>query len=138
MVDSNVEATSTAAPSVATVIGRVCNTSNAPVSDVSVSIGNYNGGTNPTPGIYPSRNSLTFGSANPLYNTGSYAFTHVGTAADATRNIISLAPDECRVEYWSFTYPRCENNADGTPDAPPCNNGAVWGASNDPNDDLWL
>jgi uncharacterized repeat protein (TIGR01451 family) len=134
VVDSNVEAPSTAAPSVATVIGRVCNTSTVTLNNVSVSIGDY---ANNTPGIYPVR--LASDLTGPLYNTvGSYSFTHIGGTADATRLIPTLAPGECKVEYWHFTYPRCENNPDGTPDSPPCDYGATWGDSVKPEDDLWL
>jgi uncharacterized repeat protein (TIGR01451 family) len=145
VVDSNVQAPSTAAPSVATVIGRVCNTGPSTVSDVSVSIGNYNGGTNSTPGIYPARVSTdaSFISQHPsLANTGSYAFTHIGGTADATRIIPTLGAsgtaNSCAVEYWHFTYPRCANLSDGTPVSPPCTNGATWGDSVKPDDDLWL
>jgi uncharacterized repeat protein (TIGR01451 family) len=134
VVDSNVEAPSTAAPSVATVIGRVCNTSTVTLNNVSVSIGDY---ANNTPGIYPVR--LASDLTGPLYNTvGSYSFTHIGGTADATRLIPTLAPGECKVEYWHFTYPRCENNPDGTPASPPCDYGATWGDSIKPDDDLWL
>ena len=37
------------------------------------------------------------------------------------------------MQYWSFTYPRCEGNQ-----TPPCSQDAVWGAPTDPGDDLYL
>jgi uncharacterized repeat protein (TIGR01451 family) len=137
VVDSNVESPSTYAPSVATVAGRFCNESGGALTDVQGFIGNYVDGTSDTPGLYPVRdsdNDQTFKDQHPhLANTGLYAFTHVGGRAgraDASRYVGSLAPGECKVQYWHFTYPRRAN---------PDNTGvAVWGNTNDPNDDLWL
>lgn len=128
VVDSNVESPSTYAPSVATVGARFCNTGANTLTDVSGYIGNFVDGVNDTPGVYPARNSNT----DPLFqaqhsllaNTGSYAFTHVGGSIgqrDASRYIGDLAPGECRVLYWHFTYPRRANpNNSGVP---------VWGQS---------
>ncbi len=136
VVDSNVQAPSTAAPHAATVIGRVCNTGTVTLNNVSVSIGDY---AHNTPGIYPRRYVTETGfNATPLIDGGGwYAFTHVGGTADATRLIPTLAAGECKVEYWTFSYPRCENVL-GSPAEPPCAGDAVWGATNDPTDDLWL
>jgi uncharacterized repeat protein (TIGR01451 family) len=145
VVDSNVQAPSTYAPAVATVMGRFCNTSGATINNVTGFIGNFNNGTGSTPGTYPLRSSSvqTFiDQHNHLANTGNYSFTHVGGrtgSRDATRFMGSLAPGECKAQYWHFTYPRCRNNNDGTPKAPPCgSNTPVWGATNNTNDDLWL
>ncbi len=142
VVDSNVEATSTAAPSVATVIGRVCNTTSVTITNVSVSIGDYNGGMSPTPGIYPVRDSdgdeADDFTSGYFYNTGAYAFTHIGGTGDATRLIPAIGPNQCKVEYWHFTYPRCRNDINGNPVNPPCTNGAAFGDSVKPEDDLWL
>jgi len=137
VVDSNVESPSTYAPSVATVGGRFCNTGDQPLTDVSVYIGNYvTTPANSTPGIYPTRDSSTapfIAEHAFLAGTGLYSFTHVGGSMgtlDARRYVGTLAPGECRVQYWHFTYPRRAN---------PNNSGvAVWGDTNDPNDDLWL
>ena len=138
VVDSNVESPSTYAPSVATVIGRFCNTSGTALTGVQGFIGDYNPTTpsSSTPGIYPSRDggNAGFQSQHPhLANTGIYSFTHVGGGiglGDATRFVGTLQPGECKVQYWHFTYPR-RGHPDNTGDA-------VWGRTNDPDDDLWL
>src|SRR3990172_6591728 len=62
VVDSNVLAPSTYAPSAATVAGTFCNTGDQPLADVRAFIGDYdpNGDNNPsysTPGLYPARDS---------------------------------------------------------------------------------
>ncbi len=137
VVDSNVMAISTYAPSVATVAGKICNTSGTQtLTGVQGYVGDYKGGVGSTPGVYPSRDSsqASFIARHPhLANTGLYSYSHVGGrlgSADASRYIGSLAPGECRVQYWHFTYPRRGN---------PNNTGqAVWGATNNPDDDLWL
>ncbi len=110
-------------------------------------IGDYVDGTNDTPGIYPARTvDGAFTGLHPaLANaTGStYSFTHVGGrlgTADATRYMGTLAAGECRVQYWHFTYPQCENTTTGGRDLPPCdtNDDPVWGDSVKPGDDLYL
>lgn len=135
VVDSNVKSPSTMGPSVATVAGKFCNTGNSAMQDVTGYIGNH---TANTPGIYP---SLTIPVGDPTYpqlaGSGSYAFTHLGGAGDATRIIGNLAPGQCEVQYWSFTYPRCEN-VGGVPENPPCTNDPVYGAPTNPLDDLKL
>ena len=45
----------------------------------------------------------------------------------------SLDAGECAYQYWHFTYPACESGEE-----PPCSADPVWGATNNPNDDLWL
>ncbi len=138
VVDSNVTAPSTYAPRVATVIGEFCNTSASTINNVVGYIGNH---TSLTPGAYPARapGSGTFNTEHPdlVDGGGSYAFMHLGGAADATRYIGSLAPDTCSYQYWHFTYPACEN-VGGSPDQPHCQNDPVWGATNSDTDDLWL
>lgn len=138
VVDSNVESPSTYAPSVATVMGRFCNTGDAPLTNVQGFIGNYtgSGAVGGTPGVYPVRDSsqAPFIAQHPhLSNTGNYAFTHVGGrigTADASRYIGTLAAGQCRVQYWHMTYPRRAN---------PNNSGvAIWGQTNVDSDDLWL
>ena len=141
VVDSNVLAPSTYAPSVATVAGKFCNTGDQPLTDVRGFIGDYdpngdNDGSDSTAGLYPARDSAAaaFIAQHPhLASTGYYSFTHIGGSiglADARRYIGTLNPGDCRVQYWHFTYPRRGN---------PDNTGpAVWGDTNNPNDDLWL
>jgi hypothetical protein len=139
VVDSNADSPSTFAPSVATVIGRFCNTSSSsPINDVQAHIGDYDNGT---PGVYPTRDSATFDAGDPFYDTGTYAFTHMGGSIgtqDATRFIDEIGPGECKVQYWHFKYPQCSNLADGTPDDAPCDRMPTWGSSVKPEDDLWL
>ncbi len=152
VVDSNVLAPSTYAPSVATVGISVCNTSSTEtVTGLQVYIGNYNGGAGSTPGIYPARDSNV---GDPAYdpafsdplrylylqNTGSYAFQHVGGnigTRDATRYIGTLAARQCQVQYWHFVYPRRSNGASPnyTPNA---GNQPVWGQTRLTSDDLAL
>jgi len=133
IVDSNVTSPSSYAPSIATVAAQLCNYGTVPLTDVSAYIGDPVAGT---PGVYPSRDSSSaaFIAEHPtLAGTGTYALQHVGGSLgslDATRFIGDLGIGECRYQYWQITYPRRAN---------PNNTGvAVWGASNDPADDLWL
>ncbi len=140
VVDSNVASPSTYAPRVATVIGKFCNTGDAPLTGVYGFIGD---GT--TPGIYPSRDSASdpeFQSGqkwNYLYNTGLYAFRHLGPRGDATRYMGTIPAGACRYQYWSFEYPACENLG-GTWQEPPCAAGTdpLWGDSIKPDDDFSL
>lgn len=148
VVDSNVASPSTYAPSVATVIGKFCNTGDSDLTNVQGSIGNYIDGTNDTPGTYPARDSSGFAAVHPsLANSGTYAFSHVGGrigTADATRYIGTLAAGDCEVQFWHFKYPQCRNvetsPGSGTwvADDPPCSGSPVWGDSVKPGDDLWL
>src|SRR5512139_36581 len=147
VVDSNVLAPSTYAPAVATVGGKVCNLSSTePVTGLQVFIGNYNGGVGSTPGIYPARNSVTdpaFGDAlqyQYLYDTGAYAFLHIGGrmgTGDATRYVGTLAPGQCQVQYWHFTYPRRSNGPTPTY-TPNTGNQPTWGQTRLTTDDLAL
>lgn len=128
VVDSNVTATSTYAPRVATVIGEFCNTSSSTLTNVTGYIGDY---STTSPGTYPSR--IAPMAQHPHLNSGTYVFSHMGGASDATRYMGSLESGQCAYQYWHFTYPACENSEE-----PPCSADPVWGATNDPNDDLWL
>jgi len=139
VVDSNVLSPSTYAPSVATVMGKFCNSGGTDLTGVKGYIGTFAAGAG-TPGIYPTRDSADVGfKPTTLAGTGLYSFTHIGGrigTTDATRFIGTIPAGECRVQYWHFTYPRRGN---------PNNTGpAVWGASNDPtgrpvglNFDIW-
>jgi hypothetical protein len=145
IVDSNVSSPSTYAPRVATVNGRFCNSSGSTMTDVYGYIGNSAANT---PGVYPAldTNASGFAATYPqwsyLANTGSYAFQHVGGAtgtADATRYIGDIEAGQCKVQYWSFTYPACANTAvAGVPVEPPCTTTPTWGPSVKPDDDLSL
>ncbi|CAG0932303.1 Serine-aspartate repeat-containing protein D [Thermoflexales bacterium] len=146
VVDSNVLAPSTYAPSVATVGGKICNTTGATVAGVQAFIGDYKNGSGSTPGIYPARNSATDPAfSDPLQyqylqNTGSYAFTHVGGqigTGDASRYIGTLGPGQCQVQYWHFTYPRRSNGA-GPTYTPNTGDQPVWGQTRLTSDDLAL
>lgn len=111
IVDSNVESPSTYAPRSGTFAARVCNTGTTALTDVFVSVGDYdpNGDTNPsdsTAGIYPSRTLST-----PI--VGTFSLRHEGGSsgrADATRFFFSLAPGACTIQYWLFSYPRLDAN----------------------------
>lgn len=130
VVDSNVLSPSTYSPKVATVIGKICNTGDAPASNVTAYIGDYtgSGAQKGTPGVYPSKTNVTIGGQ---YYKGTYAFKHLGPTSDAARFLGDLAPGECRYQFWSFEYPLTAKNAsDATIPA--------WGTSVKPDDDLSL
>ncbi len=148
VVDSNVSSPSTYGPAVATVAGTFCNNGDEALTDVYGYIGDYTGsGTYlGTPGTYPTRSSDSggpFDDQHPhLAGSGTYAFQHLGGGLgtdDAIRYIGALNPGECRVQYWHFKYPQCENSG-GAFNPPMCEAGTdpVWGVTRDPNDDLWL
>jgi hypothetical protein len=134
VVDSNVKSPSTYGPSVATVIGKFCNIN--PSGTLTNIVGYIGDFTNGTPGIYPVRTSEVgnFDTEHPhLAGSGSYSFTHLGGAVDAVRYIGDIPAGECRVQYWSFEYPRCEGG-----ETPPCTDDPVWGLPTVPGDDLYL
>ncbi len=141
VVDSNVLTPATYAPRSATLGAKFCNNGSNALTDVVAYIGNYNGGTSSTPGIYPSRDSSAFGGEHDhLLNTGDYFLIHEGGSAgtaDATRYIGDLAAGECKTQYWLVTYPRKANGVapDYTFDE---GNVSVTGGSIKPDDDLWL
>ncbi len=141
VVDSNAtNATSTAAPNVATVAVRFCNESAGTLTNVW---GNIGDGT--TPGTYPARPYTDFDAAFSD-GQGSYSFKHLGSASDGSRFIGTLDPGQCSVQYWHFTYPQCENDPSTlAPDdhySAPCNaygaQSPTWGDSVDPADDMSL
>lgn len=139
VVDSNVLAPSTYAPSVATIAGKFCNTSGSPINNLTAYIGDYTGAgaEQGTPGVYPGRGNgdAAFNTQHPHLADGTtYRFTHVGGSTglnDARRFIGTLAAGQCIHQYWHFTYPR-RSNPNNTGNQP------VWGATNNPGDDLWL
>ncbi len=148
VVDSNINGMSTASPSAATVIVRFCNTGDAPLTNVTGYIGDYNPTTpaNSTIGIYPPRSTgdAGFSTQHPALmdiTPTTYRFQHIGGAlgtADGARYMGTLAVGECRYQYWHFTYPLCEGNLSA-----PCQKtnplaSATWGESVKPQDDLWL
>lgn len=133
IVDSNVMSPSTQQPIVATVIGKFCNTTGTDIANVTGYIGDYNAVTpaNSTPGTYPPNTpgTITDGVVSTTY-VGTYQFTHLGGAADATRYIGTVPANSCKYQYWSFTYPKYAKNAGGTIPS--------WGTSVKAGDDLWL
>ena len=122
VVDSNVTSPSTYGPGSAFIGARVCNTGDAPLSNVFLNTGNYNGGVGSTPGVFPVLDSTGYVASPQITNTGSYSLaldaTNTG-AAEGSRYIGTLAAGQCRVEYWLITYPHCVN-VNGEYDAPPC------------------
>ncbi|MCZ7638112.1 MAG: hypothetical protein M5U12_19965 [Verrucomicrobia bacterium] len=134
VVDSNVKTPATYAPTSAYIGARVCNDGTEPLTDVVVSIGNHAANT---PGVYP---MVTHAGDRPY--TGTFALRHLGGrlgTADAIRDIGSLAPGECRSQFWLVTYPRMDSE---TIDDPDWNDGEigvpVWGEARRPEDDLVL
>jgi len=148
VVDANAASASTHAPSAATVAGKICNTSpSASVSQVTAYIGTHTGTGSGTSGIYPARLSseAAFIAQHPaLQNTGAYSLAHMGGSLgtqDAIRYIGDLAPGECVVQYWHFTYPQCSNTGPAwIANPPPCESPSlpVWGNAGDTADDLRL
>jgi hypothetical protein len=130
VVDSNVLSPSTYGPESATLGAKFCNDGGNDLTDVYAYIGDYSG--TPTPGIYPTRDSATFGGEHDhLLNTGLYSLTHEGGSAglaDATRYIGTIPAGECITQFWLVSYPR--TTPDGTV--------SVTGGSIKPFDDLWL
>ncbi|MEW5736846.1 MAG: SdrD B-like domain-containing protein [Thermodesulfobacteriota bacterium] len=133
VVDSNVTAPSTYAPKSAYIGAKICNTGDAPLANVVAYVGDYVNGVSDTPGQFPVLNSNTqsagWKTLHPhVANTGNYSLTlESGRAgiSDGTRYIGTLAPGECKMEYWLFSYPQCVNvdsDGDGVfePQSPPC------------------
>ena len=138
VVDSNVTAPSTYAPASAYIGARVCNTGDAPLADVFLHTGNYNGGVGSTPGVFPVHDSTGDAAHPQITNTGNYSLTleagDTGTS-DGQRYIGTLAPGQCRVDYWLFSYPQCVN-VGGSTDTPPCAKSITGGVH--PDDDVSL
>lgn len=138
VVDSNVTAPSTYAPSAAYIGARFCNTGNAPLENVFAYTGDYNGGAGSTPGLFPVLDSTGDFAHPQITNTGNYSLTlESGTlgASDASRYIGTLNAGECKVQYWLISYPRCVNVA-GEPEQPPCTASITGGVG--PEDDVVL
>ena len=141
VVDSNVKSPSTYAPSVATVAVKYCNKSGSQMNNVVGYIGEYTGvgSTKGTPGTYPKRIAdaafkTTYDWQTDITGNINYKFTHLGSSLnDAVRYIGTLENNACSVQYWSFSYPQCENNG-----PTPCTLDPVWGVTNSTSDDLWL
>jgi hypothetical protein len=155
IVDSNVLSPSSYGPSAATLGAKFCNSTGSIMTGVWAYIGEYNSDNDSTPGeagdltpgTYPIHNSTT----DPGFNTtfphlaGTitavdfgdpgrfFALEHeAGSNADqtdASRYLGTLAPGECRTEYWLVSYPRVATVNGSRVD--------VTGSIK-PNDDLWL
>jgi len=124
VVDSNVTAPSTYAPSAAYIGAKICNTGTGTLSNVIANVGNYNGGgVSSTPGTFPVLNSTGYLASPQITNTGNYSLTlESGSTApttDGSRFIGTLLAGQCVTEYWLFSYPQCAN-VGGLPDSPPC------------------
>jgi len=138
VVDSNVTSPSTYGPAAAYIGAKVCNTGGAPLSNVFLNTGNYNGGSGSTPGVFPVLNSTGYTASPQITDTGNYSLTLEADetgAADGSRYIGTLAAGQCRTEYWLISYPQCVN-VGGVSDAPPC--AASIAGDVKPDDDVEL
>jgi uncharacterized repeat protein (TIGR01451 family) len=127
VVDSNAGTPASYSPKSAYMGATFCNDGSAVLSNVVAYIGDYIDGVNDTPGVYPSRSHMTL--VGPLPG-GEFAFEHVGGSLgvrDATRQIGTLEPGECKTMYWLISYPLLDETGEPT-----------WGPSVKPDDDLWL
>jgi uncharacterized repeat protein (TIGR01451 family) len=125
VVDSNVESPSSVSPQAAHLAVRFTNTGTITLTGIVINIGDYDGASlTGTPGIFPSK-TVTVAGANGY--SGTFALQMVGSTANATRLIPSLAPGESTVQYFFVTYPL--KDAAGN---------SVAGAAPDPLDDLQL
>jgi hypothetical protein len=109
-------------PGSAFIGAKVCNTGDAPLSNVFLNTGDYNGGVGSTPGVFPVLDSTGYVASPQITNTGNYSLALDASAtgaADGSRYIGTLAAGQCRVEYWLITYPHCVNVSNAY-DAPPC------------------
>ncbi|MEO0017069.1 MAG: hypothetical protein RLZZ522_352, partial [Verrucomicrobiota bacterium] len=125
VVDSNVETPSSYSPSAAHLAVKITNTGATPLTDIYVKMGNFDpvAGTG-TPGTYP----VTTVPAEPAIGySGTFFFTHEGTAADATRYLPSLAAGASTTVYWLVSYPLKDSNQK-----------SVTAAANVTSDDLRL
>ncbi|HEX6100031.1 MAG TPA: SdrD B-like domain-containing protein [Thermoanaerobaculia bacterium] len=138
VVDSNVTSPSTYGPGSAYIGAKVCNTGDAPLANVFLNTGNYNGGVGSTPGVFPVLNSTGYLASPQITNTGNYSLTIEADdtgAADGTRYVGTLAAGQCRTEYWLISYPHCVNVGNAS-DAPPCAASITGGVK--PDDDVKL
>ena len=127
IVDSNAGTPSSYAPRSAYIGVTFHNDGTTDLTDVFACIGNYNGGTGATPGLYPARTHA--GLTGPL-DGGAFALAHEGGSAglaDATRYLASIPAGESVTVYWLIGYDQLDVH--GTP---------LWGDSVKPDDDLWL
>ena len=126
VVDSNIETPASYGPRSAYLGAKFYNDGTNPLTDVYAYIGNYKGGTDDTPGIYPTNIHPTLN--GPLADD-AFAFTHEGGSmgtADATRYLGTIQPGEYVAVYWLVSYPVLDDN-----------NQSVAGGVK-PDDDLWL
>jgi uncharacterized repeat protein (TIGR01451 family) len=126
VVDSNIETPASYGPRAAYLGAKLYNDGTNPLTDVFAYIGDFKGGTNDTPGIYPSRAHPPL--VGPLPGS-QFALTHEGGSlgtTDATRNLGTIQPGEYVVVYWLVSYP-VKDVAGHT----------VAGGIK-PDDDLWL
>lgn len=103
------------------------NDGSVPLTDLVAHVGNYNGGTGSTPGVYPKTFHATL--VGPL-SGGAFALTHAGGSAgvaDATRYVATVPAHGSMTVYWLVSYPQKDQNG-----VPTC------GPSIKPDDDLQL
>jgi hypothetical protein len=126
IVDSNTSAALSKTPRSAYITAKVWNDGPTDLNDVIAYIGNFNNGTNSTPGTYPKRSHLSL--VGPL--GGQFALTHEGGSSgtgDATRYLGTIKAGKSVSIFWLVSYPLFDTT--GAP---------VFGAGSDPSDDLWL
>ncbi|MEN9975757.1 MAG: hypothetical protein RLZZ282_1763, partial [Verrucomicrobiota bacterium] len=109
VVDSNVESPSSYSPRAAHFGVKITNTGATPLTDIYVKMGNLtNTSTGAgTPGTYP---VTTVPAVPAIGYSGTFFFTHEGTAADATRYLPSLAAGASTTVYWLVSYPLKDSN----------------------------
>ena len=125
VVDSNVESPSSVSPQAAHLAVRFTNTGATTLTNVVINIGDHDDmSLTGTPGIFPSK-TVSVAGANGY--AGTFQLEMVGSTANATRLIPTLAPGESTVQYFFVTYPL--KDGDGN---------SVAGAAPNPLDDLQL
>ena len=55
-----------------------------------------------------------------MADRGRIQARRVDGPAEGARYIGTLAPGQCKIEYWLISYPQCVN-VSGQPQLPPCN-----------------
>ncbi len=127
VVDSNVGTPASKSPRSAYLSAKIWNDGTTDLANVFAYIGNYGGGTNSTPGVYPSRKHP--GLTGPLAG-GQFALAHEGGSmgqGDAIRYMGVVKAGQSVTVYWLVSYPLLD--AGRLP---------VFGSGPNPSDDLWL
>jgi len=130
VVRSNIASQPGTSPRSAYLAAKFCNDGVEPLTNVVAYIGNFDGGMNPAPGIYPLSNPAAHPNLTGPLAGGAFALKHEGGllgASDASRYIGTIEPGECVAVYWLVSYPLLDVNGNAT-----------HGPSVSPNDDLSL